>query len=372
MENEKFEKIRKDKIKEITEELNLLIPKILQKYVFKEEKAGNAKAQILSLNAKIGSKNNTYLNITNDVITSPEQYVSMWFDGLIRHIETVDRGREEGRAAYNFQQLLANDEDLLKYTTLFLKRTFWRNCNAISKVRPKEEEAILWIGQQNQVYGILITPRFRKGNWENDVSEIRHFKEDYFTIGHILETGLMIPYAEDAIRFDSVEQYLMFFKNTLVRASGSKYELDIAEKYCYFVRNSQNPEKVPLLIPELRYNGLENKHMYRLDFTIINPITLQKIGFEISPWSTHGYISGIKDKTQKEINEIAKQNFEKEMKKHKDYYRKFNIFTMIYTDSDLQNIDNIFNDMKEYLEPKRENKQLLEAAIDKLKNFNIN
>ena len=112
--------------------------------------------------------------------------------------------------------------------------------------------------------------------------------------------------------------------------------------------------------------------MYRLDFTIINPITLQKIGFEISPWSTHGYISGIKDKTQKEINEIAKQNFEKEMKKHKDYYRKFNIFTMIYTDSDLQNIDNIFNDMKEYLEPKRENKQLLEAAIDKLKNFNIN
>lgn len=222
---------------------------------------------------------------------------------------------------------------------------------------------------KNAVYGLLITPRFKNGNWENDVSEIRRFRQDYFTIGHILETGLVIPYENDKIKFNSVDEYLTFFKNVLVRLSGSPYELKIAELYCEYVRSSANPYKVPLLIPELRYNGLENNHVYRLDFTIINPITLEKHGFEFSPWSTHGYLGGIKGKTQKEVNEEAKANFEHEMKKHKDYYRNLNIFTLIYTDTDLQGINNIFADIKEYLAPKRENKQLLESVIERIKNY---
>ena len=370
-ENQKYEVVRKQKVEEITQQLKLLLPKILGRYTFNEDRPDDLKSQELSLNAKIGGKNNTYLNITNDVITSPDQYVSMWFNGLLNHIEVVDKGREKTRAAYNFQQLLVNDDDLIEYTILFLKRTYWRNCYSISKIRPTAEEAALWIGQKNAVYGILVTPRFKNGNWENDVSEIRHFKKDYFTIGHILETGLVIPYENEKIEFRFVNDYLKFFKNVLVRLSGSPYELRIADMYCDYVRNSDNPYKVPLLIPELRYNGLEKNHIYRLDFTIINPITLEKHGFEFSPWSTHGYLSGIKGKTQKEINEEAKANFEHEMKKHKDYYRNLNIFTMIYTDSDLENIDNIFSDMKEYLAPKRENKQLLESVIERIKSYRI-
>ena len=187
-ENQKYESVRKQKVEEITQQLKLLLPKILGRYTFNEDKPEDLKSQELSLNAKIGGKNNTYLNITNDVITSPDQYVSMWFNGLLNHIEVVDKGREKTRAAYNFQQLLVNDDDLMKYTILFLKRTYWRNCYSVSKIRPNAEDAALWIGQKNAVYGILVTPRFKNGNWENDVSEIRHFKKDYFTIGHILET----------------------------------------------------------------------------------------------------------------------------------------------------------------------------------------
>lgn len=370
-ENQKYEVVRKQKVEEITQRLKLLLPRILGRYTFNEDKPDNLKSQELSLNAKIGGKNNTYLNITNDVITSPDQYVSMWFNGLMNHIEIVDKGMEEIRAAYNFQQLLVNDDDLMEYTILFLQRIYWRNCYSISKIRPSEEDATLWIGQKNAVYGILVTPRFKNGNWENDVSEIRHFKKDYFTIGHILETGMVIPYENEKINFGSVNEYLTFFKNVLVRLSGSPYELRIADMYCDYVRSSDNPYKVPLLIPELRYNGLEKNHIYRLDFTIINPITLEKHGFEFSPWSTHGYLSGLKGKTQKEINDEAKANFEREMKKHKDYYRNLNIFTMIYTDSDLENLDNIFSDMKEYLTPKRENKQLLESAIERVKSYRI-
>lgn len=370
-ENQKYELVRKQKVEEITGQLQLLLPDLLKRYTFNEEKPDDLKSQELSLNAKIGSKNNTYLNITNDVITSPDQYVSMWFSGLLRHIETVDKGREERRAAYRFQQLLRQDDTLLQYTILFLKRTYWRNCYSVSKIRPKKEEASLWIGQENAVYGILVTPRFKNGNWENDVSEIRHFRQDYFTVGHILETGFVIPGVNEKIQFGSVNEYLKFFKNVLVRLSGSPYELQIAELYCDYVRNSKNPYRVPLLIPELRYGGLEKNHVYRLDFTVINPITLEKHGFEFSPWSTHGYLHGIKGKTQKEVNEEAKENFEREMKKHKDYYRTFNIFTVIYTDSDLEHIDRVFSDIKEFLSPKRENKQLLESAVADVKNYRL-
>ena len=52
------------------------------------------------------------------------------------------------------------------------------------------------------------------------------------------------------------------------------------------VRAAKEPLKVPLLIPEYRYEGRLPKHKYRLDFTIINPDTMDKVGFELSPWST--------------------------------------------------------------------------------------
>ena len=149
-ENQKYEVLRKQKVEELTKQLKALLPKILERYTFNEDKPDDLKSQELSLNAKIGSKNNTYLNITNDVITSPDQYVSMWFDGLLNHIEVVDKGMEEIRAAYNFQQLLVNDDDLMQYTILFLKRTYWRNCYSISKIRPTEKDAELWIGQKNE------------------------------------------------------------------------------------------------------------------------------------------------------------------------------------------------------------------------------
>ena len=63
-----------------------------------------------------------------------------------------------------------------------------------------------------------------------------------------METGLVIPYENDKIKFNSVDDYLTFFKNVLVRLSGSPYELKIAELYCEYVRSSANPYKVPLLI----------------------------------------------------------------------------------------------------------------------------
>jgi hypothetical protein len=111
-------------------------------------------------------------------------------------------------------------------------------------------------------------------------------------------------------------------------------------------------------IPEFRYEGITGTHQYRLDFTVIDPHELTKLGFELSPWSTHGYLSEIKGLTQKQINAVAQDNFEKEMRKHKDFFRRHGIFVMIYTDSDLADLSEVFSDIRRFLEPKSRPTQL--------------
>lgn len=256
-----------------------------------------------------------------------------------------------------------------KYVFLFLQRSYLRHYDELSKVRPNLTEAEMWIGQENANYGIFVTPRFKNGQWENDGSEIRKFKPQYFTIGHIIETGLVIPFEDDRIEFSNVEDYLKFFKLVIVRNSGSSYEKEIADKYIEYVRSRLEPEQVPLLIPEFRYSGIEKKHKYRLDFTIVNPYSMEKYGFELSPWSSHGYIARTKEKSQKEINEEAKNNFENEMRKHKDYFRKYGVYCFIYTDKDLKNIDCVFDDIKSYLEPKQMAKQLMIHTLDRFAKY---
>lgn len=179
-----------------------------------------------------------------------------------------------------------------------------------------------------------------------------------------METGFVIPDEDDRIEFEDIEQYLSFFRNTLVRNSGSVHERAIAKKYCQFVKDSDKPLDIPLLIPELRYGGKATKHEHRLDFTIINPHTLAKVGFELSPWSSHGAIAGTKGKTQKEINEEAKENFQREMKKLKAYFRKLGIPIQVYTDDDLSDYDNLFDEIKIYLSPSKTPKQLEFQAME--------
>ena len=208
-------------------------------------------------------------------------------------------------------------------------------------------------------------PRFVNGNWENDGSEVRKFVPDYFTIGHVLKTGLVVPFVDEIMTFHTVDDYLKFFKNTLVRNSGSSHEFAIANRYCAFVKEHNNPKVVPLLIPEFRYGGIEKKHIFRLDFTIINPYTMDKYGFELSPWSTHGELTGIKNKSQRQVNDEARENFEKEMKKHKDFYRKHGVYSFIYTDKDLGNIDSIFSDITKFLNPEKMHKQLKIHTLSK-------
>lgn len=345
---------RSKAIKELTEQINNLVPDVLDATGYKN---------VQSLNATYGGKHAIYIDIKNEVIDSEEQFISLYFQGFLKSLEDYSSYADKSNTYFRAYFNVKDNAVVRQWLELFLRRTYLREYESLSKVRPKIEESEVWIGQNNASYGILVTPRFKNGVWENDKSEIRKFKPKYWTIGHILQTGLLIPDREKCINFNTVEEYLNFFENIIVRNSGSMHEIAIAERYCQYVLEQEEPKLIPLLIPELRYAGKESKHEYRLDFTIIDSENMSKVGIEISPWSTHGNLTKTKNKTQKEINAEALKNFEKEMKKYKAYFRKFGIPIITYTDTDLTDHDRIFSEIISYLSPKSSAKKLVHQSI---------
>ena len=348
------EQARRKRIEDITERLNALLPKVLQ---------DTGVTSQFSLHGLFGGKFADYIDIRNEVITSPEHFVSLYLHGFKTWAEAAPGSNH----AENFR-LLGQSRRLQKYLYLFLKRVYLRNYAALSKKRPRVEEAEWWLGHNKASFGIFVTPRFnqRLGQWENDKSEIRHFRHPYWSIAHVLETGLVVPGANRRIRFSGVDDFLVFFQDVLVRGAGSQYQNAIATLYCKHVRAARDPLNLQLLMPELRYGGLNAKHDYRLDFSVIDPADLYKVGFELSPWSSHGRLAGTARKSQAEINAEARANRERELRKVKAYFRQYGIFTSIFTDEDLADPPKVFREIEKYLRPRQIAQQLEYHIIDEI------
>jgi hypothetical protein len=332
--------VRNKKISELTAYLKSILSDVLSETGLKNQQ---------SLHAYLATRKAKYINLLNEVIPSAEHYIFLFIKGL-----KDDLKQEDINSAYKkFYDKVFLSNKAKKYLYIFYNRTYLREYENLSKNRPNINEATMWIGQNNADYGLLITPHFENGTWVNDKSKIRRFEKRYWSIGHILQTGLVIPNKKEIFKFANIDEYLKFFEHILVRNTASVYQKKIAECYSNYVKSAKNPENILLLIPEFRYGGQEYKHEYRLDFCIIDCETNNKIGFELSPWSSHGKLTGTKNKTQIEINTEASENFSKEMKKHKDYFRKHGIFSLIYTDEELANIEAIFMDIRKYLSPQK-------------------
>lgn len=100
---------------------------------------------------------------------------------------------------------------------------------------------------------------------------------------------------------------------------------------------------------------------------VVNPDTLERIGFELSPWSTHGRLVGTKGMTQAQINAKAKSNREAEQEKCKAYFREHGIFVLVYTDEDLAKPERIFADIRRSLETKHAPSHLEDHALVELR-----
>lgn len=317
-----------------------------------------------SLNAFIGSKSDEYLNLHEDVIKTPTEYVSRWLTGLKKATATSKITGTDPRHVRMHTLVTGPYPSFKKYVNLFLQSSFLKHYDEHYKTKPKLDESSYWFGNNDDEFGLLVTPRFNAGQWENDNSEIRHFKHPYWTLSHVMETGLCYMSEEKMRTFSKLEDYLQFFRD-LVRRTKSKYQLEIADRYIEYVSEHEDPLSIPILIPELRYDPFKNKHEHRLDFLIINPWSMEKSGFEFSPWSSHGQLSGAK-RTLTEYNKEAKENFEKEMRKHKKYWRKFGVSYIVYTDEDLADMDEIWNEMRNHLENSEEAEQLELALLSEL------
>ncbi|WP_206601865.1 hypothetical protein [Xenorhabdus sp. KK7.4] len=63
--------------------------------------------------------------------------------------------------------------------------------------------------------------------------------------------------------------------------------------------------------------------------------------------------------TQTKINEMAADNFAREMKKHRAYFKEHSVMCLIYTDEELKDTKTLFNeDIAPFLAPERTQVQL--------------
>lgn len=316
-----------------------------------------------SLNAFIGSKTGDFINTYHDVIRTPDEYITKWLEGLEKGLADGKQGRW-----IKMYEHLKNKQNkkFREYTELFLRRSFLKHYDEYARVRPKEDESEIWFGLNDADYGLLITPWFHDGKWRNDRSEIRVFPEAYWTIGHVLKTGVCIDGTKRPITFSNISD-LLSFMYAQIRLTKSHYQIGLYDRYIEYVERSANPLQIPFLIPELRYNS-GKKHQYRLDFLVINPYTMDKIGIELSPWSTHGKFSGTSSsgvkRTINEMNDIAKESFEKDAEKTRSYFKKYNIVTLTYTDKNLGDLDGLFAELLKFLNPSQPPAQLSLHLID--------
>jgi len=329
---------------------------VLRKYSIEKER----ECTLPSLHGTIGGKNNQYADIVNTQFSDPREFVAHWVKGFVEYV---------GNYKYSPLRNLLKDSEFREYTFTFLERNFYRNLIERTRFKPNQSLWSIWFGSGNLIWGLIIAPAYRVNQWTNDVSEIRRASYQYWTIGHIMETGLIDPQSEVPIKFSTIEDLCNFYRSVLKRVSNSAYENRFCDLYVEYLKNSNSPLQEPFLIPEFRYLGLEKNHEHRLDFTILNPHTRDLIGIELSPNSTHMAVTGIKDKTQKAVNEELSVKWDKEMKKRNDYFASFDISTLTFTDENLKDIDACFEEIKKYLSARPNNPIILENEIERLKNI---
>ncbi|HIF9162854.1 TPA: topoisomerase II [Photobacterium damselae] len=355
-----------NKEKEITARLNIIQDKALIRF---EEITG--KNSIHSFHAMMGANNNVYVDSVNSAFLDPKDFITQWLDGLADKIKERMAENKLKPTVYGvkreyFLMLALQDRILKEYLFLFLTRNFYRNFKERIRSKPNESLWSIWFGSGNLVWGLLISPEIRNDDWANDKSEIRRSKFNFWTIRHVMKTGLLDPESKDPVKFNNPEDFIQFYRSVLKRVSNSQYEKAIADLYIKYLKNSSSPYEEPFLIPELRYAGKESKHKYRLDYTILNPYTMELIGFEISPASTHMAIARIKDAKKVQINRELSDKWTKEMDKRNDYFSKFGITTITFTDEELQNIDACFDVMAKYLSARGVPKISVEDSLDKV------
>lgn len=339
--------------RELTAELKKRLPQVLIDY--SEIKGESVTVQ--SLHGVIGLNKSQSLDLVHGKWITYEDYVADWLSGLKDSILS---------GSPSMMQRLFKIENIREYILLFLERDFYKHYKIRIKDKPQENLWSIWFGAEQLFWGMLIVPRFIEGTWGNKPSHVRKVDFEYWTIGHILKTGFIDPENNTLVTFKDVNELLVFYQSVLKRVSNSLYEKQIYDFYCDYIRKSTDPHSEPFLIPEFRYDGLKQKHKYRLDFTILNCYTGERIGFELSPQSTHIAVGGIRTKTQADMNKDLAVKWSREMQKRNEYFQQFGITIMTFTDDHLVDMAACFKSMEYYLSKRRSERKSVNDLINEI------
>lgn len=350
--------------KELTAQLNDLLPSVLERTAIVLSEPVTSQQ---SLHGKIGGKNDLYANVADDRFHDYRAFQVQWAKGMQK---TYEKSKHEC-AVWDIVRLY-KDDLCRKYILLFQERNFYRHYNERIRIKPDERLWEVWFGNQ-LCMGLLIAPvPFPDGRWGIDHSEIRRAPYNYWTLGHIFHTGGFINHENNKLYpvtdLDSLD---VFYIHLISSLSNSCHEKNICSRYIDYLRNSTNPELEPFLIPEFHFEGPEKKCKYRLDFTILNPYTFKFTGFELSPSSTHIHVEKVAGKTQKQLNEELAIQWEKECDKRNDYYNRYGISCITFTDKDLRDPDKCFEVISKYLSDRPSDDRTLDQVIDDIKKITI-
>lgn len=280
-----------------------------------------------SWHAKVGGKGKEYLNIQENVYLSPNEFITAWYKGLLK---TVREKPFPSTSAFKNARALLASQKLEKYTQLFLRRMWFRHFDKYLRKKPFPELRTIWFGEPETLHGLLITPvwnDFRK-KWSNDLSEIPKANFDYWTIGHVVTTGLVTQVKDVIIPLKNENQVLDYLGGRVVQWSRSIYEKKLWDIYVKWIKKQTDAKSIPLLIPQMRFGGEQMKHRYRLDFAVLNIFKGELIGIELSPHSTHKKF----------------EKYEIDAQKTRDYLKKYGINIIHFTDKDFKNLEAIFKD----------------------------
>lgn len=369
MKNSNQDDLVNEIIKDLTAEIRIkekMVLPLIGKYLQQEKPY-----TFQQFNGLFGGKNNTFSDVIRTRFTDFEDFYAQWLKGLIDKYETYDLSHTKAQSDLNncpsairiFKLLL--DENIRDLVEIFLERNFYNQIHERTRSKPDENLWAVWFGYTLN-YGLLIAPKLIGGNWFNDKSEIRRVKYSYWTIGHVLSEGFVDVENNKIYNFKNLNEFITLYQSILKRLSVSPYEKIFYDLYIEYLHNSTNVMDEPLLIPEFRYDGIIKKHIHRLDFTVLNIHTSEFIGFELSPSSTHMSVKNLKEKQYK-VNEELSKKWDKEMSKRNDFFKKYDITTITFTDADLVDIKKCFEVVKQKLQA-RKVKINLRSQLNRLKN----
>lgn len=307
-------------------------------------------------NGLFGGKNNTYVDSVSTQFSDFNDFYAQWLKGLVTSYELYPKK--------NHSAILLKDSEIESFVRLFLERNFYRNLKERTRLKPEEKLWAIWFGYQ-VIFGLMIAPVNINGIWRNDRSEIRRVDYEYWTLGHVFKEGLIDFERTAPFRIGNLIEFENIFLSIFKQVSNSIYEKKFFERYIEYLRMSNDLENEPLLIPEVRYKGLESKHKYRLDFTILNVHTKSYVGFEISPASSHIHIKGYKQK-QLEVNNDLTQKWDKEMQKRNDYFKTFGITTITFSDDMLKDLDSCWSSVEIELSKRSKDKTSIHDQLERL------